>query len=106
MTLVQERLPSSENFFRFQKNYDKLAAEGGAGKSPKGVETKSSPRQISSPKYLTSLGPVNNYLTRSAELKARGFTVNTEAQKGLLKFATNKDNLESIEGIQSQSSVK
>lgn len=39
MTLIQERLPSSENFFRFQKNYDKLATEGGAGKSPKNNAT-------------------------------------------------------------------
>jgi len=49
---------------------------------------------------------VNSFLTRSAELKARGFTVNTEAQKGLLKYATTKDNLDKIDDIPSQSSVR
>lgn len=29
MTLLQDNLPSSENFFRFQKNYEKIANEGG-----------------------------------------------------------------------------
>jgi len=27
MTLIQDKLPSSENFFRFHNNYEKLAAE-------------------------------------------------------------------------------
>lgn len=80
MTLIQEKLPCSENFFRFQKNYDKLAAENGAKQaSPKAGAANASPRQIASPKFLTSLSPVNSYLTRSAELRARNFTTNTEA---------------------------
>jgi hypothetical protein len=49
------------------------------------------------------LGPVDSYLTRSAELRARGFTVNTEAQKGLLKYATTKDNLDKIDDVVSTS---
>ena len=54
------------------------------------------PRQIASPKYLTSLSPVNSYLTRSEELKHRGFNVNTQAQKSLLKYAVAPENLDRI----------
>lgn len=28
MTLLQDNLPSSENFFRFKDNYEKIANEG------------------------------------------------------------------------------
>lgn len=59
MTLLQDKLPSSENFFRFQSNYDKLAQEGNNTQINKQSSPGStSPRQIASPKYLRSLSPV------------------------------------------------
>ena len=56
MTLLQDKLPCSENFFRFLTNYEKLALEGGTPQIRRSPVR--SPRQIASPKYLKSLSPV------------------------------------------------
>lgn len=55
--------------------------------------TTTSPRRIASPKYLKSLSPVQNYLSRADELKQRSFNIDTESQKHLLKYAASKENL-------------
>ena len=56
MALIQDNFPCSENFFRFQNNYEKLANEGlGGDNHPSGKRPNSPPRQIASPKFLKSL---------------------------------------------------
>lgn len=95
MTLLQDNLPSSENFFRFQANYEKIAQEGGNTAIKKNAASPTtSPRRIASPKFLKQLSPLTQYLSIQDEVKNRMFTVNTEIQKHLLKYAASKENLD------------
>lgn len=72
MTLVQDKLPCSQNFFRFQSNYEKYMDD-----KSKCQQDPSRTRQIASPKYLMRLSPVDNILTKSGELKKRSFNIDT-----------------------------
>jgi len=58
MTLLQDNLPCSENFFRFQGNYERISLEDSNHSQQKSKSPTYSPRRIASPKYLRSLSPV------------------------------------------------
>jgi hypothetical protein len=72
MILFHQRLPCSENFFRYFKNYDKYMEEkrleeanqssGGAVSTELSQESKSPVRSIESPKYSLSLSPIQKFL--------------------------------------------
>lgn len=81
MILLHERLPCSENFFRYFKNYDRyMEDKQKSGKDPSksptstdseteqylkiGVPPKSPVRSIESPKYGLGLSPINRFLTQ------------------------------------------
>ena len=75
MILFHQRLPCSENFFRYFKNYDRYmeekrteeAAQRGEQATSSGTtdissESRSPVRSIESPKYSLSLSPIQKFL--------------------------------------------
>ncbi len=71
-------MPSSESFFRFQKNYETFMQQDKEGKQ----DNKKSPpaRSIASPKYMTKLSPVHSFVVKSDELQKRAIiNLNTQA---------------------------
>lgn len=63
MTILQDRLPCSENFYRFKNNYDKFMEEKN-GKNTVKPESK----RIASPRLINNLSPVNMIKKKSGEL--------------------------------------
>lgn len=75
MTLLQDKLPCSENFFRFQNNYDKVMNDKNQNQDKPTTPT----RLIASPRFITSLSPVNSFVAKSDELNKRVLlNINTE----------------------------
>jgi len=87
MILFHQRLPCSENFFRYFKNYDKYMEEknepsveedlsnGGESSTSQLSQLSKSPvRSIESPKYGLALSPIQMFLNqhspRSVQAKA------------------------------------
>ena len=81
MILLQNSLPCTENFYRYQKNFEKYinTEEGeGAAKVDSGqVKTIASPRMMSN-SPLASLA------------KQHGINFNPSGTKGMLQYAANK----------------
>ena len=83
ITLMQTQLPCSVNFYRYKNNYEKYVGE--EGKKDDGKEVV---KTIASPRLMSKLSPVANLVTK------QGLNVNPMSQKGLLKYAINKEKKE------------
>lgn len=59
MTLLQNSLPSSTNFYRFKKNYEKYL-QAPEKNGPEGEQTYSS---IASPKIMSKLSPISQFVS-------------------------------------------
>lgn len=76
MILLHEKLPCSDNFFRYFRNYDKYMEEKkvDGSKSPQNSDDdanyllpkllKSPIRSIESPRYNLGLQPINKFITK------------------------------------------
>lgn len=56
--LLQQKLPCSENFYRYKKNYEKYmvtSKEGGEQPKPEGGDK---PQLIASPRHISKLSPI------------------------------------------------
>jgi len=80
LTLLQTNLPCSVNYYRYKNNYEKYVGDG-----DKKEETKEVIKTIASPRLMSKLSPIANFV------KNQGINVNPMSQKGLLKYALNKD---------------
>lgn len=110
MVLLHERLPCSDNFFRYFRNYDKYMEEkraaGDGAKSPTNGDDdasyllpkllKSPIRSIESPKYNLALSPIHKFVKQHNSPQhspagglqnQAGFNIDTQAQKILLQHA-------------------
>lgn len=92
MSLLQTNLPCSTNFYRYKNNYEKYVGE--EGKKDEGKEVV---KTIASPRLMSKLSPVANLVSK------QGINVNPMSQKGLLKYAINKDKKEKKEANSSDS---
>ena len=83
LTLLQTNLPCSVNYYRYKNNYEKYvgddAKEGDGGDGGQVIKT------IASPRIMSKLSPVANLVS------TQGINVAPVSQKGLLKYAMNKD---------------
>lgn len=84
LTLMQSSLPCSVNYFRYKSNYEKYVGED----KKDGEATKEVTKTIASPRLMSKLSPVANLV------KNQGINVNPMSQKGLLKYAINKETKE------------
>lgn len=55
--LLQQKLPCSENFYRYKKNYEKYMTTNKDGDAPK-QETNEKPQLIASPRHISKLSPI------------------------------------------------
>lgn len=89
MILLQNSLPCTENFYRYQKNFEKyISTEDGAGANVEGDQRPGSGgkvKTIASPRFMT-----NSPLASLA--KQHGINFNPSGAQNLLKFAANKPN--------------
>lgn len=77
MILLQNSLPCTENFYRYQKNFEKYVNTG-----EQKTETK---KVIASPGTIKSLSPV------ASLAKKEGVNFNPPSHKNLLRYAVNKN---------------
>lgn len=119
MILFHDKLPCSENFFRYFKNYDKYMEEKGKAGGPARKDSAKSPlssdsnddhlkiqtspknlqiRSIESPKYGLGLSPIHKFLSTHSPgsvspglrpEKKASFNIDTQTQKGMLKVAAS-----------------
>lgn len=80
MILFQTKLPCSVNYFRYKNNYEKYVDVSKDNKE--GSETVV--KTIASPRIMSKLSPVAQLVNQ------QNINVNPTAQKGLLKYAMNK----------------
>jgi hypothetical protein len=83
LTLLQTSLPCSVNYYRYKSNYEKYVGEDKKEDEPKEIV-----KTIASPRLMSKLSPV------ASLVKNQGINVNPISQKGLLKYAMNKDKIE------------
>lgn len=86
LTLLQSNLPCSVNYYRYKNNYEKYVGEekkDGDKPVEQGVV-----KTIASPRLMSKLSPVAQFV------KNQGINVNPMSQKGLLKYALNKDKVD------------
>lgn len=107
MILFHQRLPCSENFFRYFKNYDKYMEEkqnelpveiddmsNESSTSQLSQLSKSPVRSIESPKYGLALSPIQMFLEQhsprsSVQAKATMFNFDSTSQKAMLQNAAH-----------------
>lgn len=80
LTLLQSSLPCSVNFYRYKNNYEKYVGDEG-----KTEENRENIKTIASPRLMSKLSPVANLVQN------QGINVAPLSQKGLLKYAANRD---------------
>ena len=87
LILFQTNLPCSVNYYRYKNNYEKYVDVDGKTDSTKdqGVV-----KTIASPRLMSKLSPVANLVN------SQGINVNPLSQKGLLKYAMNKQQVNEI----------
>jgi len=81
------------NYFRYKNNYEKYVGDEG-----KGPDTKEVIKTIASPRLMSKLSPV------AALVKNQGINVNPMSQKGLLKYAMNKDKVDNVKFVEDDNS--
>ena len=101
LTLLQTNLPCSVNYYRYKNNYEKYVGEDNKEEN-KGDGTTDDDgnvvKSIASPRLMSKLSPVSQFV------KNQGINVNPMSQKGLLKYAMNKnDDGKVVEGGDSDS---
>lgn len=82
LILFQTNLPCSVNYYRYKNNYEKYVDVSGDGKG--GEKDQGVVKTIASPRLMSKLSPVANLVN------SQGINVNPMSQKGLLKYAMNK----------------
>lgn len=88
LTLLQNNLPCSVNYYRYKNNYEKYVGDEGGDKDGK-AEENMTVKTIASPRLMSKLSPVQQFVNQ------QGINVNPLSQKGLLKYAMNKDEADS-----------
>lgn len=72
------------NYYKYKNNYEKYVGNDKKGDQKEVIKT------IASPKLMSKLNPVANLS------QAHNINVNPSSQKGLLKYALNKDTKEEV----------
>ena len=85
MTLLQNNLPCSVNYYRYKQNYEKYVGEESGTKDGSGQEESVTYKTIASPRLMSKLSPISQFVQNN------GINVNPVSQKGLLKYAINKE---------------
>jgi hypothetical protein len=76
--LLRERLPCSENFWRYRRNYEKLLdAEEGKGEKSGSPKMEKKNATLASPKIMSKFSPVTGYIARSPGAQAESRTLKT-----------------------------
>ena len=88
LILFQTNLPCSVNYYRYKNNYEKYVDVSGDGKG--GEKNEGVVKTIASPRLMSKLSPVANLVN------SQGINVNPLSQKGLLKYAMNKQQINEI----------
>ena len=94
--LIQNSLPCTENFQRYQKNFERYMTPGDQDKSGgegAGSDGESKTKTIASPKHMGNLSPVEGLA------KIHGINFQPPSQRGLLKCAVNKKEEEEVKDI-------
>lgn len=61
MILMQSKLPCSQNFYRYQKNYEQFLGQDKQADATKGPSGEGEIKLIASPKMMSKLSPVNAF---------------------------------------------
>jgi hypothetical protein len=88
LTLLQTNLPCSVNYYRYKNNYEKYVGEDTTADASNKSQTEEVVKSIASPRLMSKLSPVASFV------KNQGINVNPMSQKGLLKYALNKEKKE------------
>ena len=81
MILMQSKLPCSENFYRYQKNYEQYLGQDKSGEGAKSPSGEGEIKTIASPRMMSKLSPINAFG------KEQGINFNPDSQKVFLKLA-------------------
>jgi len=93
LILFQTNIPCSANFYRYKNNYEQYVdVKKGDGEKEGGVV-----KTIASPRLMSKLSPIRNLVD------AQGINVNPLSQKGLLKYAMNKQQVAEINFVEDNS---
>lgn len=84
LTLLQNNLPCSVNYYRYKNNYEKYVGDEGTKDGEKADENVTV-KTIASPRLMSKLSPLKQFVDN------QGINVNPMAQKSLLKYALNKE---------------
>eukprot|EP00347_Sterkiella_histriomuscorum_P019499 403341396 len=103
MSILQDNLPCSDNFFRFQGNYDKFM-QNKARETNSPIQH-SPPRKLASPRQMNRLSPINNILNKEQEQRRQMLNIDTPAQQNLLRYAANKDHIEKIKEMRNMEDI-
>ena len=90
LTLLQTNLPCSVNYYRYKNNYEKYVGEDTTADASNKSQTEEVVKSIASPRLMSKLSPVASFV------KNQGINVNPMSQKGLLKYALNKEKKETV----------
>jgi hypothetical protein len=94
LILFQTNLPCSVNYYRYKNNYEKYVdVSGDANKEKEQGVVKT----IASPRLMSKLSPVANLVN------SQGINVNPMSQKGLLRYAMNKQQVDEINFVEEDS---
>jgi len=80
LILLQNSLPCTENFYRYQKNFEKYISQDGADASKARPGLNGEVRTIASPRMIGSSSPV------ASLAKMNGISFNPPSQKNMLSF--------------------
>lgn len=61
MILLQSKLPCSENFYRYQKNYEQYLGQDKSAESSKTPSGEGEIKTIASPRMMSKLSPINAF---------------------------------------------
>jgi hypothetical protein len=84
LTLLQNNLPCSVNYYRYKNNYEKYVGDE-SGKDGEKADENVTVKTIASPRLMSKLSPLKQFVDN------QGINVNPMAQKSLLKYAMNKE---------------
>lgn len=88
MTLFQTTLPCSTNYYRYKNNYEQYCNNGQTSQDKDNESEKEVVKTIASPKLMSKLSPISEFISK------QGINVNPHSQKGLLKYAAVKKDVQ------------